>query len=315
MTDAFQLIDVAKYYRDVKALDGVTLAGPEGKIFALLGPNGAGKSTIVKILSTLIAPSRGTAFVGGIDVVASPGRVRQIIGLAGQYAAVDEFQTGFENIYMIGQLYGLSGRDAKRRTDDLLRRLDLVGAAGRQVATYSGGMRRRLDLGASLVGRPEILFLDEPTTGLDPKSRSDAWTIIRELVADGTSILLTTQYLDEADELADHIAVVDHGRLIAEGTSDELKSTLGGDIVEFQPADPADLHRAIAAVAPAAGQPPTVNADTRTVSVPVRDGSAGLLQVVQALNDAAIAVVGLSLHRPSLDDVFLSLTSTPEDAR
>ena len=315
MTEAFQLIDVAKYYRDVKALDGVTLAGPEGKIFALLGPNGAGKTTIVKILSTLVTPSRGTAFVGGIEVTASPGRVRQIIGLAGQYAAVDEFQTGFENIFMIGQLYGLSVRDAKRRTNDLLQRLDLVAAAGRPVATYSGGMRRRLDLGASLVGRPKILFLDEPTTGLDPKSRNDAWTIIRELVAEGTSILLTTQYLDEADELADLIAVVDRGRLIAEGTSDELKSTLGGDIVEFQLADPADLAKATAAVLLVASQPPTFDADARTLSVPVRDGSAGLLQVVQALNAAAVAVSGLSLHRPSLDDVFLSLTSTPEGAR
>jgi len=315
MTEAFQLIDVAKYYRDVKALDGVTLAGPEGKVFALLGPNGAGKTTIVKILSTLVTPSRGTAFVGGIEVTASPGRVRQIIGLAGQYAAVDEFQTGFENIFMIGQLYGLSVRDAKRRTNDLLQRLDLVAAAGRPVATYSGGMRRRLDLGASLVGRPKILFLDEPTTGLDPKSRNDAWTIIRELVAEGTSILLTTQYLDEADELADLIAVVDRGRLIAEGTSDELKSTLGGDIVEFQLADPADLAKATAAVLLVASQPPTFDADARTLSVPVRDGSAGLLQVVQALNAAAVAVSGLSLHRPSLDDVFLSLTSTPEGAR
>jgi len=315
MKAAFQLVDVAKYYREVKALDGVTLTGPEGKVFALLGPNGAGKTTIVKILSTLIAPSRGTAFVGGIDVVASPGQVRQIIGLAGQYAAVDEFQTGFENISMIGQLYGLSGREARRRTDDLLQRLDLTGAAGRPVATYSGGMRRRLDLGASLVGRPGILFLDEPTTGLDPKSRNDAWTIIRELVAEGTSILLTTQYLDEADELADRIAVVDRGRLVAEGTSDELKSTLGGDIVEFHLSDPADLPKATAAVAPAAGQPPTFHADTRSLSVPVRDGSACDLQVVQALNDATIAVGGLSLHRPSLDDVFLSLTSKPEGAR
>jgi ABC-2 type transport system ATP-binding protein len=315
MADAFQLVEVAKHYRDVKALDGVTLAGPQGKVFALLGPNGAGKTTIVKILSTLIAPSRGSAFVGGIDVTVSPGRVRQIIGLAGQYAAVDEFQTGFENILMIGQLYGLNGREAKRRTEVLLERLDLVGAAGRPVSTYSGGMRRRLDLGASLVGRPEILFLDEPTTGLDPKSRNGAWAIIRELVAEGTSILLTTQYLEEADELADLIAVVDHGRLIAEGTSDELKSTLGGDIVEFQLVDPADLSTATAAVAPTAGQPPTFDPDTRTLSVPVQDGSAGLLQVVQALNDAAIEVSGLSLHRPSLDDVFLSLTSTPEGAR
>jgi ABC-2 type transport system ATP-binding protein len=308
MAGAFELVDVAKFYGDTTALDGVSLSSREGEIYGLLGPNGAGKTTIVRILSTLVTPNRGVATVGGLDVVKEPGRVRQLIGLAGQYAAVDEFQTGFENIAMVGQLYGLSWREAKRRTGELLERLDLTEAGGRPVSTYSGGMRRRLDLGASLVGRPRILFLDEPTTGLDPKSRNDAWAVIRELVAEGTSILLTTQYLDEADELADTIAVVDRGRLVAEGTSDRLKSTLGGDIVEFRLENADDEQAATNAVAALAKAPPVYDADTRTLSVPVRDGSQDLQRVVEALNGSTIRVRDLSLHRPSLDDVFLALT-------
>jgi len=316
MATAFDLTDVAKYYGATKALDGVTLSSGEGEIYGLLGPNGAGKTTIVRILSTLVAPTRGVATVGGLDVVKDPGAVRQLIGLAGQYAAVDEFQTGFENIAMVGQLYGLRWREAKRRAQELLERLDLVEAADRPVSTYSGGMRRRLDLGASLVGRPRILFLDEPTTGLDPKSRNDAWAIIRELVKEGTSILLTTQYLDEADELADTIAVVDHGRLVAEGTSEQLKSTLGGDIVEFRLENADDRQAATNALTPLAKAPPTYDADTRTLSVPVHDGSQDLMHIVEALNGSKIRVRDLSLHRPSLDDVFLALTGAgPSEER
>jgi daunorubicin resistance ABC transporter ATP-binding subunit len=307
-SNAFELTRVVKHYGAVKALDGVTLSAPKGKIYGLLGPNGAGKSTIVKVLSTLVRPDSGVARVGGIDVVADPGRVRQLIGMAGQYAAVDEFQTGYENILMVGELYGLPRKEARLRTGELLERLDLVDAGQRPVSTYSGGMRRRLDLGASLVGRPRILFLDEPTTGLDPKTRNDAWDIIRELVRDGTSILLTTQYLDEADELADIIAVVDHGVLIASGTSQELKSALGGDIIEFRLAAGSDRDRATTALAPLARERPSFDEITGTMSVPVDEGSRDLMAVVQTLNDQSIPVKDLSLHRPSLDDVFLSLT-------
>lgn len=308
MSNAFEVTDVAKRYGAITALDGVTLAGAEGQVFGLLGPNGSGKTTMVRVLSTLTVPDRGVATVGGIDVAKYPNKVRRLIGLAGQYAAVDEFQTGYENIYMVGQLYGLGRKEAKRRTTDILERLDLVEAAHRAVRTYSGGMRRRLDLGASLVGRPRILFLDEPTTGLDPKTRNDSWSIVRDLVADGTSILLTTQYLDEADELATVIAILDHGKLIAQGTSDELKAHVGGDVVEIRTATAAERAAALAAVAPFATKPPTYDEATSTLRVPVRAGFSDLALIVQALNDAKVQVVALSLHRPSLDDVFLSLT-------
>ena len=320
---AFEVKDVAKYYDGgkVKALDGVTLQAEQGKIFGLLGPNGAGKTTIVRMLSTLLSPTKGTAKVLGIDVDAEPHLVREIIGLAGQYAAVDEFLTGRENIYMSGRLYHLSHAEAKKRTTDILERLQLTDAADRQVKTYSGGMRRRLDLGASLIGQPKILFLDEPTTGLDPRTRLDLWNIIRDLVAEGTTILLTTQYLEEADELADHIAVIDRGKVIAEGTSDQLKARLGGDVVEFQVANKRDLTTALKAVAGQAKKDPTVDQDTLTITVPVKDGSKSLMAVVGSLNTAKIVPVSLSLHRPSLDDVFLALTgkkaqeATPESTQ
>lgn len=307
---AFEVKDVAKYYDGgkVKALDGVTLQAEQGKVFGLLGPNGAGKTTIVRMLSTLLSPTKGTAKVLGINVDEEPNKVREIIGLAGQYAAVDEFLTGRENIYMSGRLYHLSHAEAKKRTTDILERLQLTDAADRQVKTYSGGMRRRLDLGASLVGQPKILFLDEPTTGLDPRTRLDLWNIIRDLVAGGTTILLTTQYLEEADELADHIAVIDHGKVIAEGTSDQLKARLGGDVVEFQLAHKRDLAGALKAVADHAKKEPTVDEDGLTITVPVKDGSKSLMAVVSALNMAKIVPTILSLHRPSLDDVFLALT-------
>jgi len=309
-TYAFETKNVKKYYSDgkVKALDGVTLKAEHGKVFALLGPNGAGKTTIVRMLSTLLTPTAGSVKVMGKDVVAEAHEVREIIGLAGQYAAVDEFLTGRENIQMAGRLYHLSKAEAKKRTESILTRLNLTDAADRQVKTYSGGMRRRLDLGASLVGHPQILFLDEPTTGLDPRTRQELWEIIRDLVKEGTTLLLTTQYMEEADELADHIAVIDRGKLIAEGTSDELKTRLGGDVVEFSLSKESDLETALKAVAHLSKQKPAVDDDGLTITVPVKNGSKGLLSVVEALSKVKIAPASLSLHRPSLDDVFLALT-------
>ena len=307
---AFETKELVKHYGPVKALGGVSLHADEGKIFSLLGPNGAGKTTIIRILSTLLEATSGSAKVLGIDVDQNPTAVREIIGLAGQYAAVDEFQTGYENVYMTGLLYGLNRKEAKKRTAEILEELDLSDAANRVVRTYSGGMRRRLDLGASLVGRPKILFLDEPTTGLDPKTRLDLWNIIRDLVANGTSILLTTQYLEEADELADKIAVVNEGKVIAEGTSDELKARLGGDVVEFTLENASDKDSAFKAVSKLAKNSPSFDETNLSVTVPVKNGSKSLMSIVQALNDSNLTVEELSLHRPSLDDVFLSLTGS-----
>jgi len=308
MSNAFETKNLVKHYKTVKALDGVSLAAEEGKVFGLLGPNGAGKTTIVRVLSTLLTPTSGSAFVHDIDVTKHPEEVRKLIGLAGQFAAVDEYQTGYENVYMTGLLYGLNRAEAKRRTNRLLERLDLAEAANRQVSTYSGGMRRRLDLGASLVGEPRILFLDEPTTGLDPKSRQGIWVIISELIKEGTSILLTTQYLEEADELADRIVVVNEGKVIAEGTSNQLKARLGGDVVEFQLDKLADKDKALKAVEQFSKQPATFDEESLVIRVPVHDGSKHLMEIVKALNGAKLSVNSLSLHRPSLDDVFLSLT-------
>ncbi|HVY53000.1 MAG TPA: ATP-binding cassette domain-containing protein [Gammaproteobacteria bacterium] len=308
MKQAFEVKDVYKHFGDVKALDGVTLKAEEGKIFGLLGPNGAGKTTLIRMLSTLINPDKGSMEVLGVDTTENPQAVREMIGLAGQFAAVDEYLTGYENIYMTGRLYHLSHAEAKARAEKLLERLNLTKAAKRQVKTYSGGMRRRLDLGSSLVGEPKILFLDEPTTGLDPRTRLDLWKIIRDLVAGGTTILLTTQYLEEADELADKIAVINEGKIIAEGTSDQLKDQLGGDIVEFELENESDVERALAAVKPLAKKPPKFDKERKLVTVPVTDGSKSLMGIVQALNNAKITASSLSLHRPSLDDVFLALT-------
>jgi ABC-2 type transport system ATP-binding protein len=305
---AFEVEDVARHFGTVKALDGVTLRAEEGKIFALLGPNGAGKTTLVRMLSTLSDPDRGSAKVLGLDVTKNPHKVRKLIGLAGQFAAVDEFQTGRENITMVGNLYHLPKAQVKNRTNELLERLNLSDAANRPVKTYSGGMRRRLDLGASLVAHPKVLFLDEPTTGLDPRTRLDLWDIIRELVEEGTSILLTTQYLEEADELADKIAVIDHGKVIAEGTSDQLKQRMGGDVIEFSLSDPLDQQNALDAVRKLANKPPAFDETTLVVTVPVKDGSKVLTEVVRALDSAKVGIASLSLHRPSLDDVFLALT-------
>lgn len=313
-TYAFEADNVYKQFGDVKALDGITLRAEPGKIFALLGPNGAGKTTLVRMLSTLSDPDKGVARVLGVDVTKNGHKVREMIGLAGQFAAVDEFQTGRENINMVGRLYHLPKAEVSKRTDELLERLDLVEAANRPVRTYSGGMRRRLDLGASLVARPRVLFLDEPTTGLDPRTRLDLWEIIRELISNGTSILLTTQYLEEADELADKIAVIDRGKLIAEGTSDQLKRKLGGEVIEFQLTKVSDQQKAINAVAGLATKAPTFDEATLSISIPVKDGSKVLAEVVRQLDKVRVQPASLSLHKPSLDDVFLSLTGKKVDA-
>ena len=256
-------------FGDVQALSGVTFDVDAGTVYGLLGPNGAGKTTTVRILTTLLTPSGGSARVAGFDVARQPEELRRAIGLAGQYAAVDEILTGEENLEMVGRLYGLSPRVARTRAQEVLELFDLTEAAGRQVRTYSGGMRRRLDLGASLVGDPEVLFLDEPTTGLDPRSRRDLWEFIERLVGEGTTLLLTTQYLEEADRLADRIGVIDHGRVIAEGTSEELKTRIGGDVIEFQVADRNELEAAVAAVAEIGTHAPSVDTSEAMVQVPV----------------------------------------------
>ncbi len=308
MADFFDVRGVSKQFDDVKALNGVTLKAAEGTVFALLGPNGAGKTTLIRILSTLLVPDKGSVKVLGIDALSEPQAVRETIGLAGQSAAVDEYLTGYENIYMTGRLYHLPKAEAKKRTQELLNRLNIAKAANRQVRTYSGGMRRRLDLGASLVGRPKVLFLDEPTTGLDPRTRLDLWEIIRELIREGTSILLTTQYLEEADELADRIAVMNLGKIIAEGTSDKLKSQLGGDVVEVEIASSQDKAKALAAIHKVAKDSPTIDSNGTRFTIPVHNGTKGLLGAVQALNETRVEVTSVALHRPSLDDVFLKLT-------
>jgi ABC-2 type transport system ATP-binding protein len=305
---AFEAKGVAKYFGDVKALDGVNLKAEKGKVFGLLGPNGAGKTTLVNMLATLSEPTKGSLQVLGVDVVAHPEKVRKLIGLAGQFAAVDEYLTGEENLYMVGRLYHLSAKEAKARTKEILERMKLTEASKRLAKTYSGGMRRRLDLGASLVGHPEIMFLDEPTNGLDPRTRLDLWDTIRELVAGGTSILLTTQYLEEADELADMIAVIDRGKLIAEGTSSELKARLGGDVIEFE-INPADQEKALKAVAGTSQKKATYDDATNSVTIPIgARGASKLAEVVRKLDSAGVVPLSLSLHQPSLDDVFLSLT-------
>lgn len=309
MTDfAFEVDNASRTYGAVKALDGVSIRSEQGKIFGLLGPNGAGKTTIVRMLSTLLAPTGGSLKVLGLDVQENAAEVRRQIGLAGQFAAVDEFQTGRENITMVGNLYHMPKKQLKKRTDELLERLSLTEAANRPVRTYSGGMRRRLDLGASLIAHPKVLFLDEPTTGLDPRTRLDLWDIIRELIAEGASILLTTQYMEEADELADAIAVIDRGKVIAEGTSDQLKRRLGSDVIEFVIGNLNEYQKALRAIESLASKKPSFDDQTLTITLPVKDGSKTLTEVVRALDKAKVDLNSLSLHRPSLDDVFLSLT-------
>jgi ABC-2 type transport system ATP-binding protein len=303
---------VAKHYGHTVALAGVDLDVAEGTIFGLLGPNGAGKSTLVRVLATLLVPDAGRAEVFGHDVVADAPLVREQLGLTGQFAAVDEILTGRENLEMFGRLFDLPLAQARRRAQELLERFDLADAADRPARTYSGGMRRRLDLASSLLTRPRILFLDEPTTGLDPRSRNQIWTVARELVSEGTTILLTTQYLDEADELADRIAVIDHGRVIAEGTGNELKDRVGGQILEVELASAGKRDEAREVLTRlGCGEPePDDRPDRLTVPAP-RDGLAAIEDVAAALRERGIAVSELGLRRPTLDDVFLQLTGAP----
>jgi ABC-2 type transport system ATP-binding protein len=309
---------LTKSFGDVRALRGIDLSVPGGMVLGVLGPNGAGKTTAVRILTTLLRPDDGRATVEGYDVVRDAAAVRRVIGLSGQSAAIQEELTGKENLELIGRLYHLSWPDARSRAAELLEQFDLVDAVDRQAKTYSGGMQRRLDLAASLVGQPKVLFLDEPTTGLDPRSRLGMWDVIRSLAAGGTTILLTTQYLDEADELADTIVVFDHGQVIAQGTAEELKSQIGGDVLEFVVPDRAKINDAVATIKPLGEGEPHVDPDTGMVNVGVGSrGSDALIDAVRSLDAAEIVTHGLTLRRPSLDDVFLAITghATEEDGQ
>lgn len=303
---------LTKIYRsrnnEVRALDGLDLTVDEGSILGLLGPNGAGKTTTVRVLATLLRPDSGRAIVAGLDVARQAQQLRSLIGLSGQYAAVDENLTGRENLVMFGRLYQLSSSRASARADELLSEFELEDAAGRPVKTYSGGMRRRLDLASALIVRPKVLFLDEPTTGLDPRGRLGMWEVIRGLVRGGTTLLLTTQYLEEADELADSIAVVDHGRIIARGTSDELKTSVGGERIEVVVRHRADIARSSELLANGYEGEPMTDEDSRRVTVPSSGGVQRLVEVVRRFDEASIAIDDIGLRRPTLDDVFLALT-------
>ena len=314
MTEAAIVVEgVSKSFGDVHALVDVDLTIEEGKVFGLLGPNGAGKTTLVRILTTLLRPDRGSATVMGLDTVRDAVALRSRIDLAGQFAAVDEALTGYENVEMVGRLYNLASKEAKRRTRDVLEHIDLADAADRPVNTYSGGMRRRLDLAASLVGQPDVMVMDEPTTGLDPRSRLELWEIIEELVERGTTLLLTTQYLEEADRLASRLAVIDHGKLISEGTPDQLKDQLGGDVLEIVVSDRSFIDAA-AGILRRFGDDPSTDEVTGKVGVTVGSDTSAVMGALRALEDEGVQVADLQLRRPTLDDVFLTLTGRSAEA-
>jgi ABC-2 type transport system ATP-binding protein len=308
MANIIEARALTKTFGKTEALAGIDLDARQGRVTAILGPNGAGKTTFVRAVATLVRPSGGTLTVGGYDVVRSPAQVRRIIGLAGQFAAVEPTMSGRENLEMIGRLFGLGRAAAKAAAAAVLGQISLTDDADRLVRTYSGGMRRRLDLGASLVGQPRLLLLDEPTTGLDPRSRIELWDAIRQLVGQGTDVVLTTQYLDEADHLAQDLVVIDKGRVIAAGTPDQLKSRIGRDVIEVHPRQSEDLQRVAQALAGVGGEP-QIDAATRRVSVTVDHGTDRLMQAVRAIDGLAIDVDDLALRRPTLDEVFLSLTA------
>ena len=315
MTDAVRARGLVKHYGEVKALDGIDVTVPRGSVLGLLGPNGAGKTTAVRILTTLLRPDAGTAEVAGVDLLENPREVRRRIGLSGQYAAVDEYLTGFENLDMIGRLYHLGRKPSRERARELLAQFHLEDSGDRMAKTYSGGMRRRLDLAGALVANPPVLFLDEPTSGLDPRSRSDMWEVIQGLVAGGTSLLLTTQHLEEADMLANNIMVIDHGRVIAEGTADQLKSQVGGERLEITVADASRLVAAGELLEPIGVGKVRLDDHRRSLIMPVTGGAAVLTDALRRLDAAQIVLDDVGLRRPTLDDVFLSLTGhAPEQA-
>ena len=313
MALAIEAQGLTKRYKDVVALAGADLSVPRGTVLGLLGPNGAGKTTTVRVLTTLLVPDQGSARVAGVDVLADPAGVRSRIGLSGQYAAVDEYLTGYENLEMVGRLYHLGRRRSRDRALELLEQFGLGDAANRPAKTYSGGMRRRLDLAGALVADPEVIFLDEPTTGLDPKARLDMWEVIASLVAGGTTLLLTTQYLEEADRLADDIVVIDHGRVIARGTSSELKSQIGGARIELTVIDGDRLTDAVSVLADLAAGEPGVDRSSRSLVLPVSGGAGALGEALRRLADAGIGLEDVGLRRPTLDEVFLTLTGHPSE--
>ncbi|MEV7772449.1 ATP-binding cassette domain-containing protein [Kitasatospora sp. NPDC086791] len=311
--NAVEVRGIVKHYGTTKALDGVDLTVREGTVLGVLGPNGAGKTTLVRVLSTLIKPDAGTAFVGGYDVLHQPKQLRRTIGLTGQYASVDELLSGYENLYLIGRLLDLSRREAKARATELLERFSLTEAATRTAKTYSGGMRRRLDLAASMIGRPRVLYLDEPTTGLDPRTRNEVWDEVQRMVAEGTTVLLTTQYMEEAEQLANELTVIDRGKVIAKGLVTELKAKVGGQTLQVRPVHPAELPEMARCLHDGGITTATFSADTGLLAVPIT-GEEQLTAVIGVLGGRGFAIAGIDTKVPSLDEVFLAITGKPAAA-